>query len=155
MELTSTAFHDQGKIPQPYVMSGAGGENLSLPFTWSGAPPGTKSFALSIVDPHPVARNWVHWLVVNLPATAQGLEEGASGKKMPPGAVELRNSWGKPIYGGPQPPVGTGEHPYVATLFALSVARLDLKPDGDLAAFQKALEGKVLSTATLTGYYGR
>jgi len=111
--------------------------------------------ALSIVDPHPVARNWVHWLVVNLPATAQGLEEGASGKKMPPGAVELRNSWGKPIYGGPQPPVGTGDHPYVVTLFALSVARLDLKPDGDLAAFQKALEGKVLSTATLTGYYGR
>lgn len=155
MELKSSAFADGGKIPQQYVMPGAGGKNLSLPLTWSGAPAGTKSFALSIVDPHPVARNWVHWLVINLPGDADALEEGASGKKMPPGAVELHNSWGKPGYGGPQPPPGTGDHPYVVTLYALNVPKLDLKPDTNLAGFQKALEGKTLSTARITGYYGR
>jgi len=155
MELKSQAFGDEGKIPQPYVMPGAGGKNLSLPVQWSGAPAGTKSLALSIVDPHPVARNWVHWLVINLPAEASGLAEGASGKNMPPGAVELHNSWGKAGYGGPQPPPGTGDHPYVVTLYALNIAKLELPPATNLAGFQKALEGKVLGTAKMTGYYGR
>ena len=155
MELKSSAFADGEKIPQKYVMPGAGGKNLSLPFQWSGAPAGTQSFALAIVDPHPVAHNWVHWLVINLPGDTKGLEEGASGKKMPPGAMELHNSWGKAGYGGPQPPPGTGDHPYVATLYALNVPKLDLKPATDLAGFQKAMEGKVLGTAKFTGYYGR
>lgn len=155
MELKSQAFADGGKIPQQYVMPGAGGKNHSLPLQWSGAPSGTQSFALSIVDPHPVARNWVHWLVINLPAAATGLEEGASGQKMPPGALELNNSWGRPGYGGPQPPPGTGDHPYVVTLYALNAARLDLPPATNLAGFQKALEGKILGTGKITGYYGR
>jgi Raf kinase inhibitor-like YbhB/YbcL family protein len=155
MELRSAAFSDGGKIPQKYVMPGAGGENVSLPFQWSGAPAGTQSYALSIVDPHPVAHNWVHWLVINLPGNSKGIEEGASGRNMPPGSAELRNSFGKQGYGGPQPPPGSGDHPYVATLYALNVPGLDLKPDTNLAGFQKAMDGKVLGTAKLTGYYGR
>lgn len=155
MELKSSAFADGDKIPQKYVMPGAGGQNLSLPLQWSGAPDGTKSFALSIVDPHPVANNWVHWLVINLPPDTSNLAEGASGKKMPAGALELNSSWRKPGYGGPQPPPGTGDHPYVVTVYALKVDKLDLKPATDLAGFQKALEGKVLDSAKITGYYGR
>jgi len=155
MQLTSSAFKDGGKIPQQYVMPGAGGQNLSLPLTWSAAPAGTKSFALTIVDPHPVAQNWVHWLVADLPGNAASLAEGASGKKMPQGAVELKNSWGAPAYGGPQPPQGTGDHPYVVTLYALSVPKLDLKPTAGWAELQQAMEGKILGSATITGYYGR
>ena len=155
MQLTSSAFADGGKIPQPYVMPGAGGKNLSLPLAWSGAPAGTKSFALSSVDPHPVARNWVHWLVADIPGDAASLPEGASGRKMPPGAMELKNSWGELAYGGPQPPKGTGDHPYVVTLYALSVPRLNLKPTAGMAELKQALEGKILGTAAITGYYGR
>lgn len=155
MQLTSSAFTDGGKIPVQYVMPGAGGKNLSLPLAWSGSPAGTKSFALTIIDPHPVAHNWVHWLVMDLPGDAASLAEGASGRKMPPGAVELKNSWGQSGYGGPQPPKGTGDHPYVATLYALSVPKLDLKPTAGWADLKKAMEGNILATATVTGYYGR
>lgn len=155
MILTSTAFTGGGKIPVPYVMPGAGGKNVSLPLSWSNAPAGTKSFALSMVDPHPVARNWVHWLVVNIPPNANSLAEGASGKKMPPGAQELQNSFGDLGYGGPQPPRGTGDHPYVITIYALSAPHLDLGGHPALTAFQKALEGKVLASASITGYFGR
>ena len=102
-----------------------------------------------------MAHNWVHWLVINLPGDSKGLEEGASGRSMPTGAVELDNSFGKPGYGGPQPPPGSGDHPYVATLYALNVPRLDLKQHTDLADFHKAMEGKILATAKITGYYGR
>jgi Raf kinase inhibitor-like YbhB/YbcL family protein len=155
MQLSSTAFTDGGKIPVPYVMPGAGGKNISLPLSWTEAPPGTKSFALSLVDPHPVARNWVHWLVINLPADVHALAAGASGKKMPPGALELNSSFGDPGYGGPQPPRGSGDHPYVVTIYALNVPHLDLGSHTSLAAFQKSLEGKVLASASITGYFGR
>ncbi|HWU36530.1 MAG TPA: YbhB/YbcL family Raf kinase inhibitor-like protein, partial [Candidatus Acidoferrum sp.] len=120
MEISSKAFKDGEKIPIQYVMPGAGGKNVSVPLAWKNAPPGTKSFALSMVDPHPVAQNWVHWLVIHIPALAASLEEGASKKKMPAGSVELKNSFGDAGYGGPQPPKGTGDHPYVFTLYALS-----------------------------------
>jgi hypothetical protein len=155
MEIVSSAFADGGRIPARYVMPGAGGKNVSVPLSWKNAPAGAKSFALSVVDPHPVAQNWVHWLVIDIPANASSLEEGASGKKMPPGSVELKNSFGQTGYGGPQPPKGTGEHPYVFTLYALSVEKLKLPASTTLGAFKKTLEGKVLATATITGKYGQ
>jgi len=155
MEISSAAFKDGEKIPIRYVMPGAGGKNISIPLAWKDVPAGTKSFCLSIVDPHPVAQNWVHWLVINIPAQVTAIEEGASGKKMPKGSVELKNSFGEIGYGGPQPPKGTGDHPYVVTLYSLSIEKLDLGTTTSLSAFKKAIEGKVISSATITGKYGR
>ena len=123
MQITSSAFPDGGKIPLPYVMPGAGGQNISVPLSWSGVPAGTQSFALAMVDPHPVANNWVHWLVIDLPKDSTSIPEGASGHKMPQGAQELKNSFGETGYGGPQPPRGSGDHPYVFTLYALSAPK--------------------------------
>jgi len=155
MEISSAAFKDQGKIPIQYVMPGAGGKNISVALGWKNAPAGAKSFALSMVDPHPVARNWVHWLVINIPKEIMSMEEGASRKKMPPGSVELKNSFGDAGYGGPQPPKGTGDHPYVFTLYALNVEKLSMGVDTSLPAFLKALEGKVMESVSITGKYGR
>jgi Raf kinase inhibitor-like YbhB/YbcL family protein len=155
MEISSAAFKDRERIPIQYVMPGAGGKNISIPLTWKNVPSGTQSFALSIVDPHPVAQNWVHWLVTNLPREVSSLEEGASRKRMPPGSTELKNSFGDIGYGGPQPPKGTGDHPYVVTLYALKVEKMDLGVNTSLAAFKKAIEGKVIESASVTGMYGR
>ncbi len=155
MEITSSAFKDGERIPVPYVMPGAGGKNISIPLSWKNAPEETKSFCLSMVDPHPVAQNWVHWLVINIPSQVNSLEEGASKKKMPKGSLELKNSWGNLGYGGPQPPKGTGDHPYVITLYALNVEKLDLGTNTSLSAFKKAIEGKVIVQASITGKFGR
>ena len=155
MEISSAAFKDGEKIPIQYVMPGAGGKNISIPLSWKNVPAGTKSFALSVVDPHPVARNWVHWLVINLPPNLTTLDEGASRKGMPSGSVELKNSWGDIGYGGPEPPGGTGDHPYVITLYALNVEKLDLKPGTSLSSFKEAMEGKMIGSASITGKYGR
>ena len=84
MEVSSSAFKGGEKIPIQYVMPGAGGKNISVPLSWKNVPSGTKSFALSMVDPHPVAQNWVHWLVINIPADTVSIGEGASRRKMPP-----------------------------------------------------------------------
>lgn len=155
MKITSSAFVDGGKIPDRYARAGAGGRNLSIPLSWSDLPPGTKSLALSMVDPHPVAQNWVHWLVINLPATEGSLAEGASRKQMPAGSMELQNSFGDIGYGGPQPPRGSGEHPYVVTLYALSTEKINLPVATTLNGFQRAIEGKILATAKITGKFER
>lgn len=152
-QLSSPAFQDGASIPQVYARPAAGGKNASIPLSWTGAPAGTESFAISIVDQHPIARKWVHWMVVNIPSGVTSLPEGASLKNMPPGAVETRNSFGDPGYGGPQPPGGTGPHRYVITIYALKVPRLDLKPDATLSGFQAALEGKILGEASITGLF--
>ena len=155
MEISSSAFKDGGKIPIQYVMPGAGGKNISIPLSWKNVPSETRSFALSVVDIHPVAQNWVHWLVINIPANVTSLEEGVSGKRMPSGSVELRNSFGDIGYGGPQPPRGTGDHSYVITLYALNIEKLDLKINTSLSTFKRAIEGKVISSASVTGKYSR
>lgn len=155
MELKSSAFSDGGKIPVKYIMKAIGGENISPGFEWSSAPDGVKSFAFSIVDPHPVANNWVHWFAINIPANSTSIAEGASGSNMPPGSLELNNTYGSTGYGGPQPPEGSGDHPYDCTIYALSVEKLNLEANTTLSDFQKALEGNVLDKSSITGKFGR
>jgi Raf kinase inhibitor-like YbhB/YbcL family protein len=131
MQISSSAFQDGGKIPLKYVMPGAGGQNVSVPLSWTGAPAETESFALAMVDPHPVARNWVHWLVIDIPKNSTSLPEGASGKSMPQGAAELQNSYGKMGYGGPQPPPGSGDH--LCFTLCSERAKVDLAKTTNLA----------------------
>jgi Raf kinase inhibitor-like YbhB/YbcL family protein len=155
MILSSPAFSDGKRIPVIYTRPAVGGKNISPPLTWSDVPEGTKSFSLAVIDPHPVARNWVHWMVVDISPEVEGLAEGASGKIMPHNSKELINSFGKPGYGGPQPPSGTGDHPYVFTLYALDVESLDLPKDTNLSQFLEVLQGHILAESSLTGYFGR
>ena len=154
MEFTSPALSDEGHIHDPFVCRALGGQNRSLPFQWGAAPEGTRSFALSIVDPHPMANNLVHWLVVDIPAGVDALRGGVSGKEMPPGARELRNGFGHNAYEGPQPPRGSGENSYVCTLYALNAPQVEVTGGTSLEAFEGALEGRVLETAQVVGNYG-
>jgi phosphatidylethanolamine-binding protein (PEBP) family uncharacterized protein len=84
MILRSSAFEDGQEIPQKH---GKKIENVSPQLTWRDAPRGTKSFALAVVDRHPVARNYGHWLVVDIHAGTTSLKEGASGTGMPPASA--------------------------------------------------------------------
>jgi len=157
MVLTSTSFAEQGTVPARHATRQVpGGENVSIPYEWSAAPAATNSFALALVDRNPVAHNWVHWLVVDIPADVTGLSEGASGSSaMPRGVRELHSTFGTPAYGGPQPPVGTGLHDYEATLYALDTTSLSLPDNATLAQFEAAVAPHALATARLTGRFGR
>lgn len=152
MELRS-AYNDGERIAAKYGNNGfPGGENLSPPYDWSEVPNGTKSFALAIVDLHPVAENFVHWLVIDIPMEVTALAEGASlTDKMPIGSKELLTTYRKTGYGGPRPPAGTGDHPYETTVWALSVPKLGLSEDINLDEFITKIEDKVLGNATITG----
>jgi phosphatidylethanolamine-binding protein (PEBP) family uncharacterized protein len=41
------------------------------------------------------------------------------------------------------------------TLYALNVEKLDLDTNTSLSAFKKAIEGRVIGSASITGKYGR
>ncbi|HEY3317998.1 MAG TPA: YbhB/YbcL family Raf kinase inhibitor-like protein [Coriobacteriia bacterium] len=155
-ELTSPAFGENQRIPDVYAAGKAGGENRSIPYTWSGAPSGTRSFVLAIVDHAPVASDWVHWVVLDIPKETTSLPDGASRTSaMPAGSRELDNTGGTHGYGGPAPPPGTGDHPYVATVYALSVPSIDMPKKPTAADIGRAVSGKVIGKATLTGVYSR
>ncbi|MDD5727300.1 MAG: YbhB/YbcL family Raf kinase inhibitor-like protein, partial [Victivallales bacterium] len=119
--LGSDSFKDGGAIPLEFTKK-IGGENISPQLSWRNPPPGTGYYVISCIDIHPVARRWVHWMVVNIPAAVSSLAEGASCGNMPQEAEESENSFGRKGWGGPRPPAGSGVHQYVFTVYAVAEA---------------------------------
>jgi Raf kinase inhibitor-like YbhB/YbcL family protein len=163
MTLTSTELKEGASIANEQVFKGFGctGGNISPALSWSGAPSGTKSFAISVYDPDaPTGSGWWHWVVFNLPASTTSLPKGAGDVKkklVPKGAIQSRTDFGAGGYGGPCPPAGDKPHHYQITVFAVDVDKL---PDAKNDAASAALVGfdlhfHTLAKATLTGLYGR
>lgn len=153
----SEAFADNGKIPATYANNGvSGGSNVSVPLSWSDAPAGTKSFTIIMYDLHPIANNWIHWAIINIPAQTTALDKGASlTTGMPAGCTELNNTFGTKGYGGPQPPAGSGDHQYRIIMYALNTEKLSFSNTSTVASFKQAIQGKTLGQAQLTGVFGR
>ena len=109
--VTSNSFKDGEYLPNDFILStdfgfGCAGGNKSPHLKWSGAPAGTRSFAVTLYDPDaPTGSGFWHWLVVNIPADVSELAEGAGsrGGNLPAGALHTRTDFGAPGYGGPCP----------------------------------------------------
>ncbi len=151
MKLHSTAFEEGGPIPAEYTCDGA---DVSPPLSWSGAPEGTRAFALICDDPDAPAGTWLHWTIWNIPGDRTSLPKGVSkAEHVLDGARQGRNDFRKIGYGGPCPPPGPA-HRYYFRLYALN-APLDLPAGATRAQLESAMKGHVLATATLMGRYQR
>ena len=126
LALTSPAFASGGRIPVRYTCDGAG---LSPPLRWTAPPPGTRSFALTVIDPDAPGGPFVHWVAAGIPASSRSLAAGAHAPR------EAANSAGSRGWMGPCPPSGT--HRYVFTLRAVGAG------------------GRTLARAQLVGRYSR
>ena len=157
MYIESSAYRNGTTIPARFAtVQVEGGAGVSVPLSWDGAPHGTRSFVIEMIDHHPVAHEWLHWLVVDVPASASEVPEGASGTAaMPADARELPNRAGRIGYSGPQPPVGSGVHDYEVTIFALDVPHLGVDPDSTLDHVTSAMAGHMLARASVVGLFGR
>jgi len=159
--LTSNEFAPNGTIRMEQVFGGFGctGSNISPSLAWSGAPAGTKSFALLVHDPDAPTggAGWWHWLVINIPANISSLAKNAGssdGSNLPSGAIQVVTDFGGPGWGGPCPPVGDKPHRYNFTVYALGVDRLDVSgASASLVGYM--VNGNALGKATLTGMFGR
>lgn len=142
MKLSSSTFAEGEEIPQKY---GKRAQNVSPHLTWTDGPPGTRSYALTVVDWHPVARGYIHWMVCDIPATTTTFMEGAASRGLPEGSRQVRP------YAGTFPPAGT--HDYEFTLYALDIATPNILPDATLDDFNAAVASHTLATDTLTGHF--
>ena len=152
LSLSSPVFKHNGQIPKNYTCQG---KDISPALAWDGLPEGTKSIALILDDPDapdPAApkRVWVHWVLYNIPPSANGLPEAVNTSALPAGTRQGRNDWDRTGYGGPCPPIG--RHRYFHKLYALDIVLPDLKQPTK-AQLLEAMEGHVLESVELVGIY--
>ena len=158
--LTSSDIAEGEPIAEMYTFNGFGcaGGNVSPALSWSGAPPGTKSFALTCYDPDaPTGSGFWHWQVVNIPADVNELVSGASSlslDELPSGVLQLRNDAGTRGYVGAAPPPGDTPHRYVHTVHALDVERLDVEANSSAAIVGFNLRFHAIGRAQIVPVFG-
>src|SRR5262245_22125575 len=164
MTVTSQTFKDDDYLGQDHIMSadygfGCGGGNRSPHLRWSGAPDGTKSFAVTCFDPDaPTGSGFWHWLVVNIPPNVTELPLDAGNLqagKLPAGALQTRTDFGAPGYGGPCPPPGDHPHRYLFTVFAVGADALQVTADTSAAVIGFQLHFNTPAKAVIMGLYKR
>jgi Raf kinase inhibitor-like YbhB/YbcL family protein len=157
--VTSTTFLAGGTIPMTAAFNSFGctGGNTSPQLAWSGFPPETKSFALTLWDPDaPTGIGYVHWLVFNIPATVTTLAANAGASATPGGGVAGYSDMGLHTYLGPCPPPGDKPHRYFFTVSALDVPALQgAGPGTTYATLTFLMRGHLLAQGQIEGVFGR
>jgi Raf kinase inhibitor-like YbhB/YbcL family protein len=132
-----------------------GGQDASPQLSWSDAPEGTKSYAVTVYDPDaPTMSGFWHWAVANIPPTVTTLPEGAgddTGSGLPDQAVQFPNDARGSRYIGGAPPAGHGPHRYFITVHALDIEDIGIPTDSSPAFLGFNMASHILARATLTG----
>jgi Raf kinase inhibitor-like YbhB/YbcL family protein len=159
--LSSPTVKPGSMLTDAQVFKGFGceGKNISPALKWSGAPAGTKSYAVTVYDPDaPTGSGWWHWVVYNLPASTTELPEGAGGadgKGLPAGAVQGRTDFGAAGFGGACPPAGDKPHRYIFTVYALKTDKIEAPADASAALVGFMINANKLGKASFEAKYGR
>ncbi|MBT0995272.1 YbhB/YbcL family Raf kinase inhibitor-like protein [Cellulomonas sp. DKR-3] len=157
-EVTSTDWTHGEPVPVVHTNTEAG-RNVSPQVSWSGFPPETAGFAVSVFDPDaPGVAGWFHWTVLGLGADVTSLTTGAGapdGSGLPAGASQLRNDDGETGYIGCAPPPGDQVHRYFLVVHALDTADLGLTPASPPGATSAALVFHTLARGILVGTFQR
>jgi Raf kinase inhibitor-like YbhB/YbcL family protein len=125
--------------------------DISPALSWSGAPAGTKSFAVSLHDTKNGGTHWVMWnippSVTSLPAM---LPSGAMpGAPAPTGSMQRSASWvGAEKYAGPGAPAPI--RAYKFTVWAMNAANVAI-PTGDATStiYSTDLPAGSIASATM------
>jgi len=159
--LSSPAFGDDSILPLKYAGGALCGKdsrggNTSPPLAWSNPPPGTKSFAVVMIDPDGRrGLGSVHWVAYGIPASRTSLQEGEGGPAPAPDIIEGKNSRGTLGYTGPCGPPVDAPHHYVIDLIALDLLPGALKNGLSRDELLMAIAGHSLGPASLVARYHR
>ena len=138
--IISPAYLDGAQYPDKYTCDG---QDISPQLVFSGIPGDAKTLVLILEDPDAPAGAYTHWIMWNIPPNAR-IDENS----VPQGAVQGVNTAGTNRYESPCPPYGT--HRYVFKAYALDTV-LSLSQKSMRADLEKAMEGHILASASLTG----
>jgi Raf kinase inhibitor-like YbhB/YbcL family protein len=148
-KLSSPAVADGDMLPVDFTGDGAA---ATLPLNWSGAPEGTKSFAVIMHHIAPDQTKW-YWILYNIPAATTALPRNVSSEV---GILGNNSVNGQTEYAPPHSK-GPGEKIYIYTVYALSepVSIAAAPENVNREVLLTAMQGKILGTAELTTVYER
>jgi phosphatidylethanolamine-binding protein (PEBP) family uncharacterized protein len=147
--LTSPDVSDGGMLPVEYTCDGA---SSTLALEWSGAPAGTKSYAVTMHHiASPTDIHW-YWEVYDIPASVTSLPKNMTGI----GTLGNNSVTGKLAY---TPPCSKGPGPkeYIYTVYALSADPQFTVPASQVnrAVLLDAIKDITLGSAKLQVIYSR
>jgi Raf kinase inhibitor-like YbhB/YbcL family protein len=157
MTVSSTSIQHNSRLPEAHVFDGWGltGGNVSPQLSWSGAPEGTKGYAVTCFDPDaPTPSGFWHWLLVGIPADVTSLDAGAgTADKAPEGAFHVANDFGEKKYDGAAPPAGDRNHRYLFAVHALDTDDLGLDDTASAAVTAFTLGFHTLARGVISATY--
>ena len=157
MSLKSDTFQDGQMMPKKVANKNPAnpncvGDNVSPQLSWSGAPEGTKSYALTMVDPEGRGGLGVfHWVAYGIPPNVTSFAEGEvskDGEKF----VGGKSTQGVGNYSGPCTPPGSPHH-YTFMIISTDLDAKELPPGLTLPELQAKLDKHVKGAAGLVGLF--
>ena len=146
--LRSPAVVDGGPLPKDFTGDGT---SATLPLEWSGAPAGTKSYALIMHHIAPDKTKW-YWVLYNIPADVKSLPKNVKGG----GTLGNNSVNGRAEYAPPHSR-GPGTKTYIYTVYALSAPPKLTVPPAEVSrdVLLTAMKDLILGSAELRVSYAR
>ena len=147
--LTSPDITEGGRLPAEYTCDGAAS---TLALSWSGAPVGTKSFAVIMhTVASPIDIHW-YWVLYNIPANVTSLAKNSTGVgTLGTNSLNDKQSYSPPCSKGP------GDKMYTYTVYALSAQPQFSVPASQVTrpVLLAAIKNITLASAELHVIYAR
>lgn len=146
--LKSSAVGSDGVLPAEFTGDGAA---ASPPLEWSGAPAGTKSYALIMHHAAPDQVKW-YWILYDIPADVNSLSKNTEGiGTLGSNSINDRREYAPPHSKGP------GAKTYICTVYALSASpQLAVPPERVTRdVLLAAIKDRILDSAELRMTYTR
>ncbi len=147
-QLKSPVVSESGTLPREYTGDGRG---ISPPLQWSGAPEGTRSYALIMHHVAPDGIKW-YWVLYNIPPDITSLPKDVRNV-----GVLGNNSINRDPGYAPPHSKGPGAKKYTLTIYALSAPPRITLPAAEVnrEVLLGAMKGLVLASAELNVTYTR
>jgi Raf kinase inhibitor-like YbhB/YbcL family protein len=148
-KLSSPEAANGGNLPREFTGDGVA---ATLPLEWSGAPEGTKSYALIMHHVDPEGETKWYWILYDIPATVQSLPKNVKGV-----GILGNNSVNNKTEYAPPHSKGPGPKTYTFTVYALSSAPKIEVPAGKVSreVLLEAMKGRILANSELQVVYSR
>lgn len=152
LDVSSSDFRAGQEMAVEYSCTDGG---LSPHIRWTGAPNGTRSFALVATDwdaPSPNVKLLAvtHWVLYNIPSRLSEIPHNASSDELEKTGISVGlNIGGEEAYTAPCPPFGT--HQYFFRVYALDSDTIE-PASKSRSAVMEAMRGHVLAYGELIGH---
>ena len=147
--LRSPEVAEGGTLPKEFT---GDGRSATLPLEWSGAPAGTRSFAVIMHHiPGPGTTKW-YWVLYNIPADVTSLPKNVKGI-----GTLGNNSVNRDVGYAPPHSKGPGAKKYTYTVYALSAPPKISVPPEEVSrdVLLAAMKDSILASAELNVTYTR